>query len=1295
MEKKIGKSIVIISVVAFFVLAFVIGIYATSNYIYGANTREDFSFYREADGSVRKYSLELGEATAFNLILPQGVSKDDVKITEADSSKLLSINSKNEVTGIKIGKGTLKATITVDGKTYEATTTYEITDKDFRFPLENKAIIQYIGSDAFVVGKEYTFNMKLPSGYTLDDVEFYEKSTNLLTISDVDKSVTPKSVGKGELFAHIIGTDKYTSVEFEVVDSSSNKNTSSSSNTTSSTTKTTVNQKTNYKIEFKNEVRSTTFNNANVTLGASSYTRSGINAADVVWTSSDEKVATVKDTSGRLNIKGVGTTTITASYPAGNVSDSYTLVVYPKTIDIVNNKDNKVVNGTTVTIAVGDTLKVSAKNSNTKIENNILTYTSSNGKICSIDKDGNIQALAKGRATIKTMITANNKSTGQFQINVVEDEDEAMEAGSFSFPIDTDTNKPIQLTGQKALLVGAEISFTMLKPTGAESYPVEYTCSPKNLVEINGESIRTVKAGKGTLTAKIKIGNKYKTTSTKIEIYDSLENKNKASASQVKYINVKFDKPSMAVQVGNVINLKPVVETNMLKKDYNLVYTASQEGIIELNETSGRVKPLKAGTVDVTVSVKESPDIKATITINAQEKVTLVSSLKFVTTLTKEGSVYKIPANEPVTMEFEVSPSSATSKEYSLEVADDENFIVAGKTVTALKAGAKTKLTAIAADSGSKKTTITIESTLSSKELSSLIPILNNKEININVGDTVTFKNVDNVSQKVTVSRVGQYNFDLKSDVDTITITGKKEGTANLVIKYGQEKITIPVNVSLASTKATNKTNTNVASDTNNKNNNSNTNLNVTNNGEVVTPVTDIILPIDQATAQVKDYVTDNPLQTGVYYRLDTKVLPETASNKDLNYTINNAAYTVTEDGSIVVDKPDEKATLTISSVSNPEVSETVQLFSVSSQIKSIKFPRQYTGEYAFNVNDGTGPWQFGMIITTTDNHTYNPLTNYNEVINDPEYLRLRDQIVIESSDSNILRIQNNIAYTVDGVNGKGTLTAYVRNNANIRTSTNFEAIGTDKNVKISEVKFAAREYELSVEEKEMGFCPIITLSDGTRFDSTKESVRKSAEYKGYLSQLQLIKIDKIKSKTKNSTGELVSIADNDKELIVQIGWAGECALGVGLKGSNKVLDSTKLIISDTNKQAEDNLKAKVEKIDRATTTDNKNLKIADIQFAHSSYTLDENYGWAFNPIITLSDGTKIDSSSSNQDVYKYYVGLTELFHINRNTNKIDFGIVDIDGNTVTPLKNGTVTLCFGVKSTKVRYGTSQITVNI
>lgn len=1282
MNKKLGVSIVV-GIILFSIIFGIVGIIYTSfNNVYAANKRDDFTFAIDSTtGKVKVYDdLLIQEEYGFNMVLPQGLTMQNVTLYEKDNAGLLEIskdsNNNPTVIGRKIGKGTLCAKITYQGKVYETSTSFAVIKKDFCFPIVSKQVKEFSGKNAIVINKETELNLTLPSGYSLKDVELYEEgNTGLLNIDDSKKVVSGKNVGKGKLVAHLVGTDKYTVAEFEVIE---NTNTTkvpskdldaddeykSSSSNSSNSSKTA-----NKSLSFKNESRIVTYSSGILTIAETPSTK-GIKLSDVSYSVSDSSIAEVttnKQTYGAVvKIKSAGRVELIASYNNGELVAKKQLIIHSKVLDIYQSEKNSKINDTTVSLSVGESLNIVVKEGNNVISNNDLTFTTTNGKTCSIDEDGKVVAKTKGTVTIKAKLKENNNSYGQIKVNVLASAEEKLLNEEFSFPKDEKTGKVIEATKENGLIVGKTYTYDLIRPNGTQNYEVTYKCNTKDLLKIEGEEITPLKAGKGKLIATIQIAGKTKTASMNFEVFASEQDKTDSNLKDVKYINVNFNKDSLVVEKGNSITLKPVIDTNMKKSEYKLNWTTSNELVAKV-DSNGRLTPVSVGTTYVTVGVDNYSSIHSTMKVEVKEKVVLVSSLKLnMPNLEKKGGVYLIKTNETNVMNFEVSPKNATNQDYSIEVDDKENFIVQGKNVIALKEGVKTKLTATSLDSGNKSVSITLQSIISDEDLSNLQLITDNTIVTIKVGETLKFKNVENA----TVTKAGN-NFMYTLDNNLLSITGNKIGESTIIIKNGNKRIEIPVNVVAEQLK------------------------------EDDIPVSKIEVVKDSKTSQTKDFSVDNPLVVNKYYNVASAVdiYPSNATNKDLNVEVSDKeAFTVTADGNLVANKENANAIVTLSSVSNPEVKTSFKVSSVASKIVSIKFAKDYVGE-----NDLTteSTWGFNLYITLDNGYTFDPVANPNVETNE-EYIKYKNQIKFQSSDTSLLRINSeNCAEVVKGKNGKGIIKAYVASDPSVSAQALFETVGITTESNIKTASFAKNEYTFSFDEGSIVFLPIITLENNKTFDPSLDyakvdSVAKTDEYINYKSQLELVVVD--------GNSNIVSIDDsNEEELKIFAKAIGECTIGLRKKGENTVLSKTKILVVEKDPdyvKSDSNLVANITEVNHATTTRNKNLNITNIQFAKKSYELTDSWAVEFHPILTLSDGTNLDENSEDNDIYLYYLGLTQIYLTNDSNNKdIDFGIIEVINSKVpyqvVPLKNGTVKLAVGLKSSGITYDVVPITVKI
>ncbi len=115
----------------------------------------------------------------------------------------------------------------------------------------------------------------------------------------------------------------------------------------------------------------------------------------VVWTSSNEEVATVSDT-GYVEICGVGTAVITVT--AGNVKDACKITV-PQLIDWIEFDEDE------IELKAGQTYQLKPYISPSDATNKKLKYTSSDTKVAEVSASGLVTAKSEGEAKIRAAAT--------------------------------------------------------------------------------------------------------------------------------------------------------------------------------------------------------------------------------------------------------------------------------------------------------------------------------------------------------------------------------------------------------------------------------------------------------------------------------------------------------------------------------------------------------------------------------------------------------------------------------------------------------------------------------------------------------------------------------------------------------------------------------------------------------------------------------------------------------------------------------------------------------------------------
>lgn len=1276
MKKKLGISIIIGVVILSVIIGVVSIVYASLNNIYAANTYEGFSFALvngKPKEYVGEYAFKLTKNYTFDMEIPKGASKSSIKFSE--ESGLLEINGQS-IIAKKMGKGTLKATIKISGKEYETSTKFEVIDTDLRFALDKGSQKEYIGENAFVVNGEYSFEeMKFPDGFSKSDLVLsVNGNKNLLEI--VGQKVVAKKAGSGEIVA-TVGTgeaQRSVSTRFEVVNNESDKKTNNNNDKNTSNTQDQKNTNKKVSISFvKDEVSTPYVKNGSYTF---SIKKTGVSNNELAWSSSDTSVATV-DKNGKVAIKGIGTTTVTVTHNDSGTTASSVLNVYQKELVIIDKNDNSKVTGKEIKLKIGDTSSLELQDDKGTTKNSDIKWASSKEKVCTVDADGNIKGITKGKATITGTNTKNSKSVGRIVVEVLDTSEEVenkkLLSGKFSFPIDQDTGKTKEYKGGDVFVVGEEYEFELIRPEGTEGYPVEYSTNNEELLKIVGESVYPQKVGSSTIIAKIKIGSTYKVAKTRYTIVATKEEKEAAKAVKGEYMHISFEQDSMVVQKDKTITLKPLIETNLGSKDYTVEWTSSVNGAVEFSNTSSTAKtnkitPKQTGNVDVEVKIKGKINTSAKIRLEVKEEVVTVKSLKINNIdATKSGTVYKLTTNEVYKPEVTVLPETATSKDYILEVDDNDNFMIVGNTVIAINPGHKTKLRVLSTDD-TRKTghAVTIESVGTTTDVSALPEISDKKEIIVALDETVQFKTLSSLAKYTNKNtKIASVEY----DEEVVTVTGKNIGESVVLSSYDNNQEPISVKV-LA-------------------------NEEVSLQEGVIMP-TQLSFVKDPNTGKIKDYVDDYPFEVGKHYSVTVNFYPSNATYRDIQFTVNNSAFSVTSDNKIVANEPNKTATLTATLKNNPNIKASIKIGSTAGTISNIAFVES---KYVLDINKYLD-YDFNLIITLSNGTVYNPVSK--DLSNNTDYQKLLKKIDIYTSSNKYINIVNNKAYVVKGVNGSGTLNAVVQSDNSIKASTKFETIGVTEDVTIRSVKFARKTYDLT-EDGRMDFLPIITLSNGEVLDPSLDyddpnGIATTSQYKNYLSQLELAKIEG-DNKNLTSTGKLVLVESGG--FSIDIKYEGLCALGIKYKNSNEIIAKTNLNIkfSQAGNNGDD-VEAIIDPIDPSTNTSDKSLKITKARFDKTNYKLTGNFAYGFNPVITLSDGTQMSVDSTNKDVYEYYCDALELYYVNAtNSSEIDLGILSINNNIiprkVTPLKNGSMVLAIGRKNDNITLGTVPVTVEL
>lgn len=137
---------------------------------------------------------------------------------------------------------------------------------------------------------------------------------------------------------------------------------------------------------------------------------------EIIWTSSDENVATVS--SGKITATGVGQTTVRATIEGTGIYRSITVIVadnYTSVMGVAfDSKEGNVNEGET--LALTYTFKTAPEESSAPTNSNV-TFISSNPEIATVDANGTVTGVAGGTATI-TITTEDGSYTDECKVTV-------------------------------------------------------------------------------------------------------------------------------------------------------------------------------------------------------------------------------------------------------------------------------------------------------------------------------------------------------------------------------------------------------------------------------------------------------------------------------------------------------------------------------------------------------------------------------------------------------------------------------------------------------------------------------------------------------------------------------------------------------------------------------------------------------------------------------------------------------------------------------------------------------------
>ncbi|MCD8078264.1 MAG: Ig-like domain-containing protein, partial [Lachnospiraceae bacterium] len=342
-------------------------------------------------------------------------------------------------------------------------------------------------------------------------------------------------------------------------------------------------------------------------------------AGTISYASSNTSVATV-DTNGKVTIKGVGTTTITATAAA---TANYTAATASYKLTVATASQSISYATTSVTKTYGDAAFTNTLTKTTVV--GTITYSSSDTSVAKVSSKGKVTIKGVGTATItaKAAATANYKAATATYTLTVKDAVTSAEKKAAKIKL----NQKIQATWS-----GSKIKVTWGKVSNADGYEVYFSQCGKTL-----KKVKTVKSGSTTSYTISKLsGKKLNLTydyKVQVKAYRYVNGKKTylatsyalhTAGSKTKYTNptkVKFAKSSTTVKVGKTTTVKvTVTKANknraLLGTDHcaKVRYFSTDTSVAKVS-SSGKITGVKKGTCTIYALAVNGVKAKLKVTV--------------------------------------------------------------------------------------------------------------------------------------------------------------------------------------------------------------------------------------------------------------------------------------------------------------------------------------------------------------------------------------------------------------------------------------------------------------------------------------------------------------------------------------------------------------------------------------------------------------------------------------------------------------------------------------------------------
>ncbi|WP_167954625.1 Ig-like domain-containing protein [Anaerosporobacter faecicola] len=682
--------------------------------------------YEEAAGTSYVLKIEIADGLKLNVTeanIPVGANVLQLKVTNnniadvtwtSSDKTVVTVDAEGNLTGVKDGEAEVIASAIVDGVVKRAIC------KVYVYSSANKISITPSELSLFVDDVKTVKAVFEPSGVTSVALKWISLDENIATVQVESGStrianVTGKKAGETMIMAVstnniVLGTCKVTVTE--LIDSITLSDT-----------------------------------NVEVPLSQGTYTikatvtPSTASVKDIVWASSDEKVATVDG--GKLTLKSAGKTVIAASAPGTNAQTKYC------TVTVTESVTGLKLAATEKVVYMGETTTIGYTVLPTTAGNKKVTWSSTKTSVATVNAStGLITPVSVGETTIIAR-TVEGNYMGTCIVYVKEQakgitiglRDVVVQVGEdYQIPYKlnpsssteakitwTSTNTAVATVSEKGVVKGVTQGSTIVmaklangeiaycnvevqeQVTGLQlnydkktiykgkTFTLKATVTPNGATNANvtfessNEKVCTV-SSKGKVTGK-KVGTAIITVTTKEKGYKAFC----VVTVKQNVTSIKLNYTSYKLGYKKSVQLKATVTTTASNK--KLKWTSSNPSVATVN-SSGKVTAKKYGTTTITAAAQDGSGKKATCKIQVVRLVTKVKLNRYSMT---------VVAGRKATLKATVTPKNATYKTVKWSSSNVSIATVDSRgTVYALQPGI-VYITATAKDSSKKKAVCRVE----------------------------------------------------------------------------------------------------------------------------------------------------------------------------------------------------------------------------------------------------------------------------------------------------------------------------------------------------------------------------------------------------------------------------------------------------------------------------------------------------------------------------------------------------------------------------------------------------------